>query len=87
LQAHHVGQRSGLQIAEEIREAFLLVGGTERGVFAAVPGAIVVLHIDEQQRRVGGLDGNLAAQWVGHQCILKSSSVGRQRSSDLRAAQ
>jgi hypothetical protein len=62
LQTHHVGQRAVLQGAEEIAVALFLFGGAEPRVFAPVPAAIEVLHVDDQESGVLGFDLDFAAE-------------------------
>ena len=56
------GRALSSQGAEEVAVARLLLGRADAGVFAAVPGAVVVLHVDEQQRGPGGVDRDFAAR-------------------------
>src|SRR5579862_9419043 len=71
LQSHHVGQRAVGKGTEEVAVALLLLLLAELRVLAAVPGAVVVLHIDEQQRAVRRFDGDLAARRMIHRLAPK----------------
>ena len=62
LQPLHVRQRRLAHRAEEIPVSRVALGLGHRGIFAAIRPRIVVLHIDEQQRRVRRIDRHLAAQ-------------------------
>ena len=62
LQSLHVRQRGLAHRAEEIAVSGVAFGLGHRGIFAAIRPRVVVLHIDEQQRGVGGIDRYLAAQ-------------------------
>ncbi len=48
--------------SEEIAVPAVTLGSAHRRVFAAVWSGVVVLHIDEQQRRVRRIDRDFAAQ-------------------------
>ena len=83
LQPNQVRQGAVLEGAEEIAVARLLVGRADAGVFGAVPGAVVLLHVDDEKRRPGGVDGYFPAQWLHHalprNCRSAASSTRRRR--------
>src|SRR5208337_750179 len=85
-QPHHVRQRLGAQRSKEIPVALLLVGGAQMSVFAPVPAAVVVLHVDEQQRAVLGLDRDLTAHGVAHRYAPKKASSAPRSAAPMRPA-
>src|SRR5436190_10640997 len=62
LQPLQIGQRGLLECPKEEAEALLDLLFGQIAVFAAIPPRGVVLHVDDQQRRVTRLDLDLTAQ-------------------------
>src|SRR5438067_6629595 len=87
LQPAHVGHGDVPHRREEIAVALVDLGVAEALVRAAVGTRRVVLHIDKQQRRVVGVDLDLAAQSGIHPRISRSRASAAESRRARRAAQ
>src|SRR5208283_4512944 len=86
LQLHHVRKRLCAQRSKEIPVALLLFGSAQMSVFAAVPAAVVVLHVDEQQRAVLGFDRDLTAHGMAHRYAPKKACSAARSAAPMRPA-